>query len=98
MKAIPALRFIESYKNLNLFTCEGRIIAFLIENEQASLKEIVIGLKYSNSSIVNKLKILQSAGLIKKSKIDSSKFMTYQVNPQALDLIADFQLNTETYE
>lgn len=96
MKAIPALKFVESYKNVNLLTCEGRIIAFLIEKGQSSPKEIVSGLNYSNSSIVSKIKILHTSGIIKKSSIESDKLVKYEINPQILCVLEDFQLNLES--
>jgi predicted transcriptional regulator len=90
MKDLSALRFIESFKKVKLFTVEGKIVVFLIEHGAAGQKDIAVGLNHSQSSISSKLKILCAAGILMKSVEAAKASVKYEVTPHILDIVRDF--------
>jgi DNA-binding MarR family transcriptional regulator len=89
MNDISVFRSIQKFKNVYLFTVEGRIVVFLIENGGTGLRDISIGLNHSQSSISSKLKILCSDGILARSAKAANASVIYEVKPHIVHLVRD---------
>jgi predicted transcriptional regulator len=63
-----------------MLTCEGEIIAHLMENGPSRAKDIVDNVRHSRVSVSKKLKEMNTIGLIEKRASESRKATLYAIS------------------
>jgi predicted transcriptional regulator len=95
MKTFTQIKFVQSLSKFRLLTCEGEIIAYLIENGPSRPRDILRNTRHSQVSVFNKLKQMSESGIIEKDTKDTSKASHYRICHAVMNKILDIELHEE---
>jgi hypothetical protein len=92
MKIFTHIKVVQSLTKSRMLTCEGEIIAYLIENGPSRPRDIVKNSSHSQVSVFNKLKEMSEAGILEKDAVPSIKSANYAINQSIMSRIFDAEL------